>query len=297
MDTKKFGFVSLVGVPNAGKTTLMNQLVQFKVGITSPKPQTTRNKIYGIKTGENYQIVYIDHPGYHIPKSLLNKAMQKIALTGLKDVDLILHVIDSSKKLADLDLEIIEILKKVEIKKFIVLNKIDLIKKNEVLPLIDDISKRISDVQIFPVSALKGENLKELEEEIIKNLPEGEFLYEEDKWTTQRIEFYISEIIREKIINLTKDEIPHCIAVEIEKIEELKEKNLIRIFSSIWVEKESQKPIIIGRGGNMIKEIGKRAREELEAFFGAKVYLELFVKVKKNWRQDPNSVYQVIEKI
>lgn len=292
---KRFGYVSIIGVTNVGKTTLLNQLVKNKVGIISPKPQTTRNRIAGIKTYEDTQIVFIDHPGYHIPKFGLNKEMQKKALKGFKEVDLVILVLDCTKKIGPLDLEMLNNLKNLKTKKFIVLNKIDLIKKEEILPLIKEISEIIKETEIFPISALKGTNLDKLEEEIKKSIPLGEFMFDENQWTTQSEKFYISEIIREKILNLTKEEVPHCIAVEIEKIEEIKERNLMRIFGFIWVEKDSQKPIIIGKNGSMIKEIGKRAREELELLFGCKIYLEIYVKVKEKWRENLNLIKQISE--
>lgn len=294
---RKFGYVSIIGVTNVGKTTLLNQLVKSKVGITSPKPQTTRNRITGIKTYENCQIVFIDHPGYHIPKFALNKWMQKKALMGFKDVDLILLVLDSSKKLKDLDREMLNNLKKTEVKKFILLNKIDLVKKEELLPKIKEISEQAPGIEIFPISALKGTNLEILEKRIIEEMPEGEFLFEKDQWTTQDEKFYISEIIREKAINLTEEEVPHSIAVEIEKIEEEENKNLMKIFGYIWVEKDSQKPILIGKGGRKIKEIGQKAREELEQILGCKIYLELYVKVKEKWRENMNLIKQFEENL
>ncbi len=293
-EDKKFGFVNIIGVANVGKTTLLNNLVQFKVGITSPKPQTTRNRIIGIKTTEKAQIAYIDHPGYHIPKFALNKVMQKNALLGLKEADLILLLLDSTKKIGIMDLELIGSLKKSKIKNYILLNKIDLIKKEEVLTLIGEVSKLVKNSEIFPISALKGTNLKELEEEIIKNLPSAPFLFKEDQWTTQSERFYISEIIREKIINLTEKEVPYSVAVLTEKMEE--EEDLLKIFCTILVEKESQKPILIGKNGKMLKEIGMGARKELEDFFGTKVYLELYVKVKERWRENLSIINEIIEK-
>jgi GTP-binding protein Era len=292
---RKFGYVSIIGTTNVGKTTLLNQLVKSKVGITSPKPQTTRNRIAGIRTYDNAQVVFIDHPGYHIPKFELNKQMQKKAMKGLKDVDLIILVLDCTKKIGPLDKEVLNNLKDLNIKKFVVLNKIDLIKKEEILPLIEEVSFLLNDAEIYPISALKGTNIEELEKGILENLPEGEFLFDKEKWTTQSEKFYISEIIREKIINLVEEEVPHCIAVEIEKIEEDSEKNLMKIFGFIWVEKFTQKPIIIGKGGRMIKEIGKKAREELEFIFGCKIYLELYVKVKEKWRENLNLIKQLEE--
>lgn len=294
---KKFGYVSIIGVTNVGKTTLLNQLIKNKVGITSEKPQTTRNRISGIMTKDNCQIVFIDHPGYHIPKFELNKEMQKKAMQGFKNVDLIIMVLDCKKRIKTLDREMLENLKKLKTKKIIVLNKIDLIKKEELLPLIKEVSEILKNVEIFPTSALRRTNLNLLEETIIKEMPEGEFLFEKDQWTTQSEKFYISEIIREKIINLTKEEVPHSVAVNIEKIKENESKNLLKIYGSIWVEKESQKPIIIGKGGKMIKEIGKRARGELENFFGCKIYLEIYVKVKEKWREDINLIKQIDEMI
>lgn len=292
---KKFGYVSIIGVTNVGKTTLLNQLTKNKVGITSEKPQTTRNRITGILTKDNCQIVFIDHPGYHIPKFELNKEMQKKAMQGFKNMDLIIMVLDCKKRIGALDKEIFENLKKLKTKKIIVLNKIDLIKKEELLPKIKELSEILKNVEIFPISALKGTNLNLLEETIIKEMPEGEFLYEKNQWTTQSEKFYISEIIREKIINLTKEEVPYSVAVNIEKIEEDENKNLLKVYGSIWVEKESQKPIIIGKGGNMIKEIGKRARIELENLLGCKIYLEIYVKIKEKWREDINLIKQIDE--
>lgn len=294
---KKFGYVSIVGVTNVGKTTLLNQLIKNKAGITSDKPQTTRNRITGIMTKNNCQIVFIDHPGYHIPKFELNKLMQKKAMQGFKDIDLIMMVLDCKKRIGALDREILENLKKLKTKKIIVLNKIDLIKKEEVLPQIKEISEILKDVEIFPISALRGTNIDLIEETIIKEMPEGEFLFEKDQWTTQSEKFYISEIIREKIINLTQEEVPHSVAVYIEKIEEIESKNLLKIYCSIWVEKESQKPIIIGKGGRMIKEIGKGARTELENLLGCKIYLEIYVKVKEKWREDIKLIKQIDEMI
>lgn len=295
-DNKKFGYVSITGVTNVGKTTLLNQIIKNKVGITSPKPQTTRNRITGIKTYENCQIVFIDHPGYHIPKFALNKLMQKKALMGFKDVDLILMVMDSSKKIKELDMEMIHNLKNIRTKKFIVLNKIDLVKKEQLLPRIKEISEIIPETEIFPISALKGTNVEILEKKIIEAIPEGEFLFERDQWTTQDEKFYISEIIREKAINSTDEEVPHSIAVEIEKIEEEEDRNLMKIYGYIWVEKDSQKPILIGKGGKKIKEIGQKAREELEQLLGCKIYLELYVKVKEKWRDNMNFIKQFEDK-
>lgn len=291
----KFGYASIIGVTNVGKTTLLNQLIKCKVGITSEKPQTTRARITGIMTKDNCQIVFVDHPGYHIPKFELNKEMQKKAMQGFKNVDLIIMVLDCKKGIRTLDREMLENLKNLKTKKIILLNKIDLIKKEELLPLIKEVSEILKNVEIFPISALKGTNLNLLEDTIIKEMPEGEFLFEKDQWTTQSEKFYISEIIREKIINLTKEEVPHSVAVNIEKIEENESKNLLKIYGSIWVEKESQKPIIIGKGGKMIREIGKRARAELENLLGCKIYLEIYVKVKEKWREDINLIKQMDE--
>ena len=278
------GFVGIIGLPNVGKSTLLNQLLGTKVSIVSPKPQTTRFNIRGVLTKDNYQVIFVDTPGIHDAKDLFNQMMVKEALNTLEEVDIILWVMDVTHRIPEEE-RILDLIKKAGKPAILALNKIDLIKKQELLPIIDYFSKLHDFHAIVPVSALKNDGLDRLLDEIIKILPEGPFYYEPDRVTDLPLSLLIAEIIREKVFMLTYQEIPYSTAVKVEEIREEPEKNLLYIQATIFIERDSQKGIIIGKGGRMLKKIGTLAREELEFLLGKKIYLDLWVKALKDWRE------------
>jgi len=282
--TTKSGFVAIIGLPNVGKSTLLNQLLGTKVSIVSPKPQTTRFNIRGVLTRDDFQIVFVDTPGIHDAKSLFNQLMVKEALNALQEVDIILWVMDVTHRIPEEE-KILDLIKKVNKPAILVLNKIDLIKKQELLPIIDYFSKLYDFHAIIPVSALKNDGLDRVLNELVKLLPEGPFYYESHQVTDLPLNLLIAEIIREKIFLLTYQEIPYSTAVKVEEIKEEPEKNLLYIQATIFIERDSQKGIIIGKGGRMLKKIGTLAREELEFLLGKKIYLDLWVKALKDWRE------------
>jgi GTP-binding protein Era len=280
----KSGFVSIVGRPNSGKSTLLNHLVGEKVSIVTDKPQTTRHIIRGIVTRPEGQIVFLDTPGVHKPVYRMNERMMKSVRDSMADVDLILLIVDASVPFGRGDDFTLQLLKPVAKKKLVLLNKIDLIEKKNLLPLMDRYSKAGNFEDIIPISALTGENIENLVTQITKHLPEGPMFYPEDQISDQPERAIASEMIREKLIVLTEEEMPYSTAVVIDRFEE--DEKLYRIYASIFVERESQKAIIIGKAGQKLKQVGTEARKELEAFFGRKIFLELHVKVKKRWRDD-----------
>jgi GTP-binding protein Era len=278
------GFVSIIGRPNVGKSTLLNSLLGEKVAIVTPKPQTTRNRIIGIKTLPGAQIIFIDTPGIHKPRHRLGETMVKTALDALKEVDIILFMVEP-RDLGGEDKFIIELLKKTQTPVFLLINKIDTVKKLKLLPFIDSFKDLYPFQEIIPVSALKHDGIKLLIEKVCDFLPHGPKYYPDDILTDQLEKFMVSEIIREKAIEMTEEEIPYSIAVEIiEWIE--RENGIIFIMSNIYVERDSQKGIIIGKGGKMLKSIGTAARIDIEKLLNAKVFLELWLKVRKGWRDD-----------
>jgi GTP-binding protein Era len=279
----KSGFIGIVGRPNAGKSTLFNAIIGDNISIVANKPQTTRNKITGIKNLPDAQLIFLDTPGMHKPKTPLNRAMIQTAQETIGDADVLLMLIEANSAVHPHDLFLIESLAQIRVPVFLVVNKIDLIEKKFLLPLIDKFRTLYDYREIFPISALKGDGLAALLEAIKELLPEGPQLFPEDILTDATERFIAAEFIREKIILLTKQEIPYASAVTIDLFKEDKGKNLIRISATISVEKESQKAIMIGKKGAMLKNIGIQARLQMEKFFGAKVYLELFVRVKKDW--------------
>jgi GTP-binding protein Era len=286
----KSGFVSLIGRPNTGKSTLLNLLLGEKIAIISSKPQTTRNRILGIKNLPTGQIVFLDTPGVHHSRIKLNQAMVKVALATLQEVDVICFLIEADRPDNEENDLILEDLKKVSKPVILVINKIDLVSKARLLPIMERYSQLRSFEQIIPISALLGDGADVLEAELLKILPEGPKFFPEDMITDLSERFLVAEFIREKVIQLTREEIPYSTAVEVEEFNEREEKNLIVIKATIQVERESQKGILIGEKGRMLKEIGRLAREEIEAFLGARVFLELWVKVEKNWREDPRAL-------
>jgi len=281
------GFVALIGRPNVGKSTLLNSFLGEKIAIVSAKPQTTRNRILGIKNTPEAQIIFLDTPGIHRARSKLNQAMVKTALATYNEVDGVCFLIAADQVDHEENDFILETLQNVSQPVFLVINKIDLIAKENLLPIIERYSKVRSFGQIIPISALKGDGLDILLGELKKVLPEGPQLFPEDMVTDLPERFLAAELIREKIFLLTREEIPYATAVEVETFQEKPGKNLVVIQATIHVERESQKGILIGGKGQMLKEIGRLAREEIEALLGARVFLELWVKVEKGWREDP----------
>ena len=280
----KSGFVALIGRPNAGKSTLMNEILGKKVAIMSDKPQTTRNRITGIYTKEDVQIVFLDTPGIHKPKHRLGEYMVDVAEKTMRDVDLIFYLVDASVDFKTGEEFIVERLKSSKIPIFLILNKIDLIPKEDLLRKIDFWQNKLEFAEIFPVSALKRDNVDQLIERTKNYLEEGPMFYPSDEVTDQPEKVVISEIIREKILKRTKEEIPHSVAVVIEQLEEKKKGEVINILASIYVERSSQKKIVIGKQGQLLKAIGQDARRELENILGARIFLDLWVKVKEDWR-------------
>jgi GTP-binding protein Era len=281
--TFRSGFVAIVGRPNVGKSTLMNQVIGQKVAIMSDKPQTTRNKIHGVYTTDEAQIVFLDTPGIHKPKSKLGNYMMKEAHGALSEVDAVLFLVDVSERLGGGDRYIIEQLKQVNTPVLLVLNKIDKVHPDDLLPIIEQYSALYSFAEIVPVSAMLGNNVGTLIEQIIRYLPEGPQYYPADQVTDHPEQFICAELIREKILHLTREEIPHSIAVAVEEMRAAP-NGTVYLSAVIFVERDSQKGIIIGKQGAMLKEIGRQARQDIENLLGSKLFLELWVKVNKDWR-------------
>ncbi|MEW9500460.1 GTPase Era [Jeotgalibacillus marinus] len=280
----KSGFISIVGRPNVGKSTFLNRVIGQKIAIMSDKPQTTRNKVQGVLTTNESQMIFIDTPGIHKPKHKLGDFMIKAATNTFREVDLILFMVNVDEGLGRGDEYIMELLKDVKTPVFLVLNKIDTLHPDELLPMIEDYRTRLPFKEVVPISALEGNNVETLLEQVHSYIPEGPQYYPADQITDHPERFIISELIREKALHLTREEVPHSIAVSIEKINKEEGKELINVMATIIVERDSQKGIVIGKRGAMMKEIGQRAREDIENLLGSKVYLELWVKVQKDWR-------------
>ncbi len=281
------GFVALIGRPNVGKSTLLNRLVGTKLAIVSDKPQTTRNRIAGVRNYEPGQIVFLDTPGIHRPTHRMNVRMVDAAVEGIRQSDIIALVTDATDaRRGRGERYILEQVAHAPAPVVLVINKVDLVARPALLPLIDTWRQRRELVDIVPVSALTGENVDRLEQVFLSHLPEGEPVYPTDYLTDQPERFFVAETIREQVLGLTHAEIPFSSAVVVDKFDEADEKGIMRLYCSILVERESQKPILIGRGGEMIKRIGTAARQELEAFFDAHVFLDLRVKVQSAWRED-----------
>lgn len=279
----KSGFIGIIGRPNVGKSTLFNAIIGEKISIITDKPQTTRNKITGIKNLPDAQLIFLDTPGVHKAKTPLNRVMVQTARDSFNDADILLMLVEADSDVHSQDMFLIEALAEIHIPVFLVINKIDLIEKQLLLPLIDKFRSLYDYKEIFPVSAVKGDGLDDLLEMIKNNLPEGPQYFAQDSFTDATERFIAAEFIREKIMLLTSQEVPYATVVEIDAFKEDEEKNLIRISATITVEKESQKAIMIGKKGSMLKNIGTQARLEMEHLFGARVFLELFVRVKKDW--------------
>lgn len=278
----KSGFIGLVGRPNVGKSTLLNSIIGRKVAITSNKPQTTRNNIQGIYTDGDYQMVFVDTPGIHKPKHKLGKVLNKQAFFSINDVDIILFLVDITEKLGPGDKFVIEMFKEIDKPVILILNKIDKLPKEEILIKIDEYKDLYNFDEIVPVSALKRENVSHLIDVLKKYLPDTIKYFDDNTVTNVDVTFMISEYIREKVLELTNEEVPHSTTCIVENIEE--DNNTIIINASIIVDRDNLKKIIIGKNGSMIKEIGIRARKDIEELLNKKVYLDLFVKVIPKWR-------------
>ena len=287
----KSGFVAIVGRPNVGKSTFMNYVLGQKIAIMSDKAQTTRNKIQGVYTKDDAQIVFLDTPGIHKPKHELGEFMVKSAYSALKEVDAVLFMVNVSEKRGPGDDFIIEKLKGIKTPIFLVLNKIDLVTPEVLLERVESYKDALDFAGVFPISVLQGNNVNELMEGLINALPEGPQYYPADQITDHPEYFVVSELIREKILQLTQEEIPHSVAVTVDKMQK-DEFDKVHVYANIIVERKSQKLIIIGKGGSFLKEIGTRARRDIQQLLGNKVYLELWVKVEKDWRKRKSNLQE-----
>jgi len=283
LKTFKSGFVVLVGKTNVGKSTLMNTILGEKVSIVTAKPQTTRNRIMGILTDASSQIVFVDTPGFHRGKKELNLYMIKTARTARDDADVVTVMVEAADRLDDVDMDVLRGLKDVSAPVILLINKVDRAKKETILPLIESLERMHTFEEIIPVSALTGDGIEIYLDSVHRLLEEGPAYFPEDALTDQSEKFIAAEIIREKVFSLTRQEIPYAVAVSVDRFQEDERKGLLVIDAVIFVERESQKGIVIGKNGSVIKEIGMKARMDLEAFFDIKVYVELRVKVLKDW--------------
>ncbi|MBM7697983.1 GTPase Era [Kurthia huakuii] len=284
MSEFKSGFISIIGRPNVGKSTFLNRVIGQKIAIMSDKPQTTRNKVQGVLTEDDAQMIFIDTPGIHKPKHKLGEFMSKVSKNALREVDAIMFMVNAQQKLGSGDRYVIDMLKGTKTPVFLIINKIDTIHPDEILKIVDQYKDEFDFAEIVPISALQGNNVDNLLTTLKKYLPEGPQYYPADQVTDHPERFIIAELIREKALHLTRDEVPHSLAVEIEKIRREEDEDRVHVMATVIVERDSQKGIIIGKRGAMLKEIGTRARKDIENLLGSKVYLELWVKVQKDWR-------------
>jgi GTPase len=288
-DTFKSGYASIIGRPNVGKSTLLNRLLMQKVAVTSRRPQTTRNKITGVLHLPKAQIILVDTPGIHQSERTLNEMMVRASVSTYSDVDLILVMMSAEAGFCADDEFVLSSMQGVKTKKILVINKIDLVEKPILLTLMNEMNQMSLFEEIIPISALKEDGLDQLKSLILNYLPEGPEYFPKDMITDCPETFLFGEIIREKILNLTRFEVPHAVAVVVEDMYE-QENGVVQIDATIFTEKDSQKKILIGEGGSMLKNIGRQARQELEKRLGAKIFLKLFVKVKANWRDQRRSI-------
>ena len=288
----KSGFVSFIGRPNAGKSTLLNRIVGQKLAIVSDKPQTTRTRVIGVKNYPDGQVVFVDTPGVHKPTHRMNVRMVDVALEAMREVDLLALVVDASVKPGPGDRYLVDALKGVTTPVILVLSKVDIIAKPRLLPLIDHYRRAYPFVEIVPVSSADGINIDALERLFLQYLPESDPLYPPDYLTDQTERFFVSEIVREQVLMLTHDELPFSTAVVVDRFDE-SDGTLLKLYCTILVERESQKGIVIGRGGDMIGKIGTAARVALEAHFETRVFLDLHVKVKSEWRNDERALDEI----
>lgn len=283
MSEHKSGFVAIVGRPNVGKSTLLNRIVGQKIAIMSDKAQTTRNKIQGVYTTPDAQIIFIDTPGIHKPKHRLGDFMVETAYSALKEVDAVLFMISADEKRGRGDDFIMERLKTNDTPVFLVINKIDKVHPDDLLGIIEDYTSQMDFAEVVPISATEGNNFETLMDTLIKQMPAGPQYFPDDQITDHPEYFIVSELVREKVLLLTRDEVPHSVAVVVDSMKR-NENDKVHIQATIIVERNSQKGIIIGKGGKMLKDIGTKARRDIEQLLGDKVFLELWVKVQKDWR-------------
>ena len=281
------GFVAIIGRPNVGKSTLMNRILGQKIAITSNKPQTTRNRILGIHNVDCGQILFLDTPGIHAARDRFNRYMVDQAVTTCDDVDLILLLVEAGQG-RSLDKQILGILKRTSTPVMLVINKVDLVPRPELLPQLEAFAKQFPFAELIPVSAQSGEGVEHLVETITRYLPEGTRLYPEEMITDLPERFIVAEMIREKIFRMTSQEVPYGVAVQVETFEEKPEKNLVVIGAVVHVERESHKSIILGKQGGMIRRVGKAARQDIERMLGTRVFLEIFVRIQKDWTRSPH---------
>jgi GTP-binding protein Era len=286
------GFVSFIGRPNAGKSTLLNRIVGQKLAIVSDKPQTTRTRVVGVKNYERGQVVFVDTPGVHKPAHRMNVRMVDVALEAIREVDVLALVVDSSVKPGPGDRYLLDLVKGAGKPVLLVLSKVDLVAKPSLLPLIDEYQRAHPFAEIVPVSSADGTNVETLERLFLDYLPEGEPLYPPEYLTDQTERFFVAEIVREQVLQLTHDELPFSTAVVVDRFDE-SGRDLLKLYCTILVERESQKAIVVGKGGSMIKQIGTAARLGLEAHFERRVFLDLHVKVKSEWRDDERMLDEI----
>jgi GTP-binding protein Era len=287
------GFAAIIGAPNAGKSTLLNRLLGTKVAITTPRPQTTRRLVRGILTTERYQIVFVDTPGIHDSKRLLNQALVRWARQALLDIDVVLLMVDAAKRDVANELFILDMLRRTEAPVILLLNKIDLISKDRLLPLIEEMQRAFAFASVIPISARFNDGVELLLNDVLRFMPEGPLFYDTEAVSDQTRDMLAAELVREKIFLLTHEDIPYSTAVEVEDFQEDQKKQQVTIHATIYVEKDSQKGIILGANASMIKRIKKLVREELETTWGQKITLELWVKVRKNWSKDERFLKQI----
>jgi len=290
LDSFKSGFVAIIGKPNVGKSTILNAFLRQKIAIVSEKPETTRDNIQGILTTEQAQIIFVDTPGIHRPHLLLGKSMVKKAKSSLLDTDLLLFVIDLASGLRSEDFLIIDLIRDVGKPAIAVINKIDRVSKKNILPIIDELKNRYGFLDFIPISAIEDDNIELLKGKILENLQAGEVYYPDGQVTDKNEIFQTSEIIREKVLSNTRQEVPHSVAVKIEKFSHRQDKDILDIEAIIYVERDSQKGIVVGKKGSMTKTIAVSSRQELEEIFKKKVFLQVWVKVLKDWRRDPKMI-------
>jgi GTP-binding protein Era len=292
MTEHKSGFISIIGRPNVGKSTFVNRVIGHKIAIMSDKAQTTRNKIQGVMTQEDAQIIFLDTPGIHKPKHKLGDYMMRVATNTLSEIDAIMFMVNVNEDIGRGDEYIMDMLKTIKTPVFLVLNKIDLVHPDELMPRIEKYKKYLDFTEIVPISALEGHNVEHFINVLKSYLPEGPKYYPDDQISDHPEQFVVGELIREKILHLTSEEIPHAIGVNVDSMVK-EDEDRVRIEATIFVERDSQKGIVIGKGGKKLKEVGKRARLDIERLLGSKVYLELWVKVQKDWRNKVNFIRQM----
>ncbi|EKF8618812.1 GTPase Era [Staphylococcus pseudintermedius] len=292
MSEYKSGFVTIIGRPNVGKSTFVNRVIGHKIAIMSDKAQTTRNKIQGVMTQQDAQIVFLDTPGIHKPKHKLGDYMMKVAKNTLSEIDAVMFMVNVNEEIGRGDEYIMEILKTVKTPVFLVLNKIDLVHPDALMPRIEQYQRYMDFAEIIPISALEGHNVDHFINVLKSYLPEGPQYYPDGQISDHPEQFVVSELIREKILQTTSEEIPHAIGVNVERMTQESEDR-VHIEAVIYVERDSQKGIVIGKGGKKLKEVGKRARLDIEHLLGSKVYLDLWVKVQKDWRNKSSFIKQM----